>query len=269
LSRVGNIIGHPLFIAIIGAVAGSVFTWISLKNAPPIVSLVPTSALVNAADIVTFDGQGSSDSDGEIIEFEWSVGGSSLDNTGVASCQQISGQTQITCRFAIPGAHIVSLAAVDNDGAKSVQASNVIVSMRGGYIGVLLQYGQKNKDDNLQNAFNYGVDWVSVQTLLRGKPIVLYDPIKQSPVFATQFKRSITKAEQFAKKSSNAKGLKVLARLPPDAKDKLMMDLIEIGVAATFIDIGFGEIFPALDARLANLSFAPLNEPEELLKYYE
>jgi hypothetical protein len=269
LSQVGKVIGHPLFTAIIGGITGSVFTWITLKNVPPIVSLVPNSIAVKAADIVTFDGQGSVDSDGEIIEFEWRVGGFNLDKTGIASCDEIGNQTQITCRFAIPGSHIVSLAAIDNDGAKSVQASNVVVSMQGGYIGVVLQYGEKIKDTNLQNAFNYGVDWVSVQTLLRGKPIVLYDPIKQSPVFATQFTRSISKAKEFAKKSDNAKGLKVLAHLPPDAKEKLTVDLFEIGVAVTFVDIGFGEVFPALEAGLANSSLTPLNDPQELSNYYE
>jgi hypothetical protein len=110
---------------------------------------VPNSIAVKAADIVTFDGQGSVDSDGEIIEFEWRVGGFNLDKTGIASCDEIGNQTQITCRFAIPGSHIVSLAAIDNDGAKSVQASNVVVSMQGGYIGVVLQYGEKIKDTKL------------------------------------------------------------------------------------------------------------------------
>lgn len=271
MKRMKKYLKHPLLVAIVGGVIGGgvcILDSIGPSNSPPTISLVPSIITVDAAENVTFDAQDSIDVDGDIVHSEWSVNGRKYDETPIASCDDQGNVIQMTCRFAIPGTHIISLTAVDDDDAMAVKSSSVRVTMPGGYIGVILQYGEKNKDENLQNAFNYGVDWVKVQTLLAGKPIILYDPMQAMPVYATTFTRSIEKAKKYAKNSENARGLRVLARLPRGAMDKVLQDLAEVGVHVIFVPIAAGEVFSALQRGTANSSFIVLDGPDSLSEYY-
>ena len=263
---------HPLLVAVVGGVIGAaacILDSISPGNSPPVISLVPSVITVDAAENVTFDAQGSTNIDGNIVHSEWSVNGRKHDETSIASCDDQDKLLQMTCRFAIPGTHVISLSVVDDDDTKAVQSSVVQVKMQGGYIGVVLQYGDKNKDENLQNAFNYGVDWVKVQTLLTGKPIILYDPTEAMPVYATRFTRSVERAREYAKNSKNARSLRVLARLPRDAMNKVLQDLAEVGVNVRFIPIAAEEVFAAMRKGTANSSFVLIDGPDALYKYYK
>ena len=265
-----DILSHPLLTAIAGGIAGSIFTWLTLKNEPPVISLTPSSITVNAAESVVFNGQGSSDKDGEIKHLKWSIGGNEVDTSTVASCYENEVvKEQITCQFTVPGSHVVSLSAVDDDGDESVKSSNVLVKMKGGYVGVVVRNDLNKSDKNLQNALNYGVDWVKVQSLLKGMPIVLYDPSSQGPVLSTKFRKSVEKAREFVSNSKYEGSLSIFAPFTYEVQEEILKDLSKIGLKPFFNRIPFSEVYSSSKEEMRGAGFVFIDTPEDLLKYYK
>lgn len=94
-------------------------------NRPPVALMAvdPDPSLLDEA--VTFDGSGSSDSDGEVVGWEWA-----FDN-GFAT-------NGVTVEYAFPeaGVHEVRLTAVDNEGAEGIATNTVTVAgVKGGDAG--------------------------------------------------------------------------------------------------------------------------------------
>ena len=86
---------------------------------PPVADFVyePESPAVD--ELVTFDGSGSFDFDGEVVSFEWDFG-----NDGVIDA---TGET-VTTSFSVPGSTDVRLTVADNDGHADTLILTVPVS---------------------------------------------------------------------------------------------------------------------------------------------
>ncbi|MEK6921974.1 MAG: PKD domain-containing protein, partial [Nanoarchaeota archaeon] len=96
------------------------------ENEAPIAdcSLIPTSAEV--LEDITFDGSGSSDSDGTIANYEWDFG--YLDPSG--NSMGVSGFTLSTTQFgyAEAGTYTVTLTVTDDDGATGSCTEDITIS---------------------------------------------------------------------------------------------------------------------------------------------
>lgn len=259
---------HPLFVAFMGALFGALMAGWSLKNTPPIAKIIPENIKVNATENITFDAQGSSDPDGGSLTFEWRISGHDYDKATIASCDKNEQVPMISCRFATPGTHIVSVTAIDDKQSKSIASSSVKVELPGGYIGFVLQFGNDKRDMNFLRAFNYAVDWPAVQTLLRGIPIVLYEPDEKLPVFAMDIKHSFDKAKKYADLSSHKHGIKIIAPISSKVEEKIALDLSKVGISVTFSRLPGGEVFLALERGLSNSGFVPLSSIDDLAEYY-
>ena len=82
-----------------------------LPNVPPTANFTSTAVGKNA----TFDGSGSSDSDGTVASYAWDFGDGTT-GTGVSP----------THHFAIPGDHSVTLTVTDNSGASSTPVTKTV-----------------------------------------------------------------------------------------------------------------------------------------------
>ncbi|WP_440989175.1 S8 family serine peptidase [Haloarchaeobius baliensis] len=86
------------------------------SNEAPTVSIDASSATVTVGQEVTFDGSGSSDSDGSISSYEWSFG------DGASA----TGQT-VTHTYSEAGDYSASLTVTDDDGAESTDSVSITV----------------------------------------------------------------------------------------------------------------------------------------------
>jgi serine protease len=91
------------------------------SNEAPTVSIDASSATVTVGQEVTFDGSGSSDSDGSISSYEWSFG------DGASA----TGQT-VTHTYSEAGDYAASLTVTDDDGATSTDSVSITVESDGG-----------------------------------------------------------------------------------------------------------------------------------------
>jgi len=82
---------------------------------PPVADIsAPSTALVG--EVVTFDGSGSSDSDGTIVSYSWEFGDTNTD-TGVT----------VTHAYATTGNYTVNLTVTDNDGLNGTDTHNITI----------------------------------------------------------------------------------------------------------------------------------------------
>lgn len=99
----------------------------SSTNQPPMAafSFTPNNppTAPKAGDVLSFDGSGSSDSDGSVVGWSWSVG-NPINGGGQVS---ISGATtpKPTMSFSLPGAYPVTLTVTDN-GGKTAQVTQIV-----------------------------------------------------------------------------------------------------------------------------------------------
>jgi PKD repeat protein len=94
-------------------------------NRPPVAHMAanPDPSLLEAP--VTFDGSGSSDSDGDVVGWEWAFD-SGYETNGV----------RVAYTFPESGVHEVRLTAVDNDGAEGIETNLITVAgVKGGDAG--------------------------------------------------------------------------------------------------------------------------------------
>lgn len=268
-----GLLSHPLFVAFMTALFTAVATWIftgwQFRNSRPIAKIVPESVSVNAADSIAFDARGSTDPENGVLRFEWHVNGRTFDKATVASCEKTVDDLMINCRFATPGTHVVSLTAIDEKDLEDTAPASVQVKLPGGYVGFVIQFGEDNKDRNLIRAFNHAVDWPKVQTLIGGKPIVLFDPDKKEPIFAVGIKRSIEKAKQFFILSGRIEELKIIGPILPKAVSQIKQDLLKIGMAVRILPIISAQSSPALHMGVGNSGFVRLSGMDEFEKYYK
>lgn len=81
-------------------------------NIAPTAVVSPASITVNVGDSVTFSAAGSSDSDGTIVNYDWSTGGTS---------------TSETIEFYDVGTQTVTVTVTDDDGATATATATVVV----------------------------------------------------------------------------------------------------------------------------------------------
>jgi PKD repeat protein len=83
------------------------------NNKPPAAGFTASPTRVGPGQSVTFDGSGSSDSDGQIVDYQWDLDGSGKFATDTGS------NPKLTTSFAKPGTYNVSLRVIDNGNASS------------------------------------------------------------------------------------------------------------------------------------------------------
>jgi PKD repeat protein len=91
----------------------------SVSVAPP-PNVPPTAAFTSSPDgtTVTFDGSGSSDSDGTVAAYAWNFGDGATSTTGA----------KVSHTYGATGTYSVSLTVTDNSGATNTATQNVVVS---------------------------------------------------------------------------------------------------------------------------------------------
>ncbi len=269
IKSVKKLIAHPLFVGVFCLLAGFILSEYFKKNSPPVAKVVPNQLSVTAAENVTFSASESNDADNDELTFKWTVAGGSINTTSIAFCKLSEDNSQLSCKFTSPGNHIVTVEVKDEHNESTSALASVRVTIPGGYVGFIIQYGSTNKDLNLIRAVNYAIDWVKIQSILRGKPIVIYDPDSNSDIFAVNIERSIRKAKQFIEESNGGSGLKILVPSNIEIRKQIQVDLNEAGIQANVIQMPFGEVLTALTKGLTNTGFVPLSNGKELLKYYK
>jgi len=263
-----KLIAHPLFVGIFCLLLGALINEIVKRNSAPIAKIVPSQITVNSAENISFEAKDSSDPDGDDLNFKWTVAGNSFNSSSVAFCQ-LYNPTQLNCSFSSPGTHIVSVQVTDKYNSSATASSSVKVTIPGGYIGFIIQYGVKEKDLDLIRAVNFSIDWVKIQSLLRGKPVVIYDPDSSSAVFAINIKRSISKAKKYINNLKTIDGLKILAPPNPEIITQIKDNLAEVGINVSFASMPGGEVYLALERGLSNSGFLSISNENDLMNYYK
>jgi len=88
----------------------------ALAAAPVVTVAAPGTAVTGGA--VAFDGSGTTDPDGDLMEYTWSIDGQVLD---VES-------SWLSVAFAHPGRHVVALTATDSGGASTILGHPIVVT---------------------------------------------------------------------------------------------------------------------------------------------
>jgi hypothetical protein len=99
-------------------------------NQPPIVNTSPDQR-VNEGDLVTLNGSGSFDPDGEIVSYTWGI----EDSDDEAPPVSLNGQNTSIATFTAPtvagnvnaNSYLFELTVTDNDGLKGTNTSKVVV----------------------------------------------------------------------------------------------------------------------------------------------
>ena len=86
-------------------------------NAPPSASFTRDLAVPDVNEVVTFDGSGSTDADGQIVRYTWAVDG-----------ENVSGSETFTYTFTESGDHEVRLYVTDDDGVSATTTRTVTVN---------------------------------------------------------------------------------------------------------------------------------------------
>lgn len=101
-----------------------------LENQPPITNTSPDQR-VNEGDLVTLNGSGSFDPDGEIVTYAWGI----EDSDDEAPPVSLNGQNTSIATFTAPtvagnvnaNSYLFELTVTDNDGLKGTNTSKVVV----------------------------------------------------------------------------------------------------------------------------------------------
>ncbi len=187
MSLSNNLLGLIIAPVIAGAVLGVSGFFLGQAFAPPvppIAAISPATILVAAGESVEFNASGSVSSSGAITNYVWKVGGHPADQSSVGLCQTGTNTAIATCRFQLPGTFSVSVDIQDATGQTSTAVSPVTVSLKDGYIGVVLLSGQNRLiTDQAYRVILAAVNWQDIQRSV-SRPIVIFDPDKQQPVYA-------------------------------------------------------------------------------------
>jgi len=298
-SRVIKYLLLPVIVGIAVLFAGKLINRWPLENSPPNAVISPTETTIKANTNIMFSAAASSDSNDENyrLAYRWTVGGFDPKESYIANCDPyLDDQSLFNCRFLVPGTHNVSITVTDSDGAESTASASVTVEMENGYIGLALHFGQQDKDPNAIKAIMYAVDWPSVQALLRGRLLILFDPDIEQPVYASIIKRSVEMAKQYAQQADGIEELwwsipnvdkAVYTKIRDDIEDA------EIGISLHFIEES--KLIPQVSTRpystpgnsgpgvgpaeggepengtggiSDNFRFIVLSDPDELIQHY-
>lgn len=247
-------------IGLIGAAISFAVARYTLVLTPPNAVLQPEKATVTAGEIIEFSAAGSSDPDGGALRYGWTLGGLPFADSAVAQCTTRADDSLAICRFAAPGTFALGLRVVSESELEARAVASIKVTIENGYIGILLQ---GSDTDDAYRELLYGVDWVAVQAL-SPRPIVLFDPDSDAPVFALSFIG--TTAQRAIKRPTGAlAGRKImLAGFPRKAAAALEFELIALGAATA--QIPFGEVAMAMQAGVADGASVGFDSLEELQK---
>jgi PKD repeat protein len=89
---------------------------IIVKNRAPIAKLTASASILDKQEIVTFDGSGSYDPDGNIVSFSWAFGDGTT-GTGI----------HVTHSYFLVGSYTTTLTVTDNDGATDIASTTKTV----------------------------------------------------------------------------------------------------------------------------------------------
>jgi hypothetical protein len=100
------------------------------RNVPPVANTSPDQ-MVNEGDLVTLNGSGSFDPDGEIVSYAWGI----EDSDDEAPPVSLNGQNTSIATFTAPmvagtvnaNSYLFELTVTDNNGLKGTNTSKVVV----------------------------------------------------------------------------------------------------------------------------------------------
>jgi hypothetical protein len=257
-----------IFIGVVLFVATGVLSYIGGRLTAPAVfpkaSLVPEIAEIEAGQTLQFSAAQSTDANGSIQDYKWSIGGFPHEQSSVGYCDITDSKIDAVCIFSTPGNFSVSVEVTNSKGKSSVDVSPVSVSMANGFVGLLLKAGSgKQEKDDAFRALLKLADWPDIQ---RGvsRPILLYDPDLGEPVFAASIIPAKDKSGSAAKDDSLFGVKLVVPRFSPNVKSQLSA-LIE-SHGGTLVEIPAGEIYTALTTGLSNSGFVPVSSLDQYRK---
>jgi hypothetical protein len=104
-------------VALLAALSSIAIVPAAARAAAPVVSIdAPATAVTGAP--VAFDGEGTSDPDGDLMDYAWAIDGQRLDVEN----------PWLSVAFAHPGHHVVALTATDSGGAASTAEHGIDVT---------------------------------------------------------------------------------------------------------------------------------------------
>lgn len=241
------------------AIGSAIITWssgvLTTEAEPPSVSVSPEILTASAGSVVEFQVETSA-LNGSV---RWTVGGLSPDETAVAACTTIRNAFQ--CRFFLPGTFAVGAVVTSETGLSNQATASVTVDVPGGYLGVVVV----DPNEDALRALLYDVDWGLMQ-LHSSRPIVLYDPDTNAPVYATSVQIPQGTPDP-APWSGAAEGMQVLVpNGSPSFGYELSIQLSEIGAIAIAESGGSGTI-SALTAGSAESGVVFIDNPDDIFDF--
>jgi PKD repeat protein len=257
----GQIISGVVIGAVLG-IGGFILGKATSPDAPPVAAISPDVVSVSAGETIQFSAAGSTSSVAGITNYSWKIGGHLADRSSVGFCQASSNGLIATCRFELPGTFSVSVDVTDDTGLSATAVAPVTVSLENGYIGVVLFAGHNSEiSDQAYRVILAAIDWQVVQRSV-SRPIVIFDPDKQVPVYAASV--------PFVEGAVDALGTEVFQgaklMIPPFAP--AVRDVISAtieGLGSTVLAIPLGEIEASLQSGLAGSGFLGFNSPDDYI----
>ena len=230
---------------------------------PPVAAISPAAISVSAGELVEFSAAGSTSTYGEITEYIWKVGGHPAAESSVGFCQTKAQDNIAICQFVLPGTFSVSVDVLDGTGITSTAVSPITVSLPNGYVGLILFVdADKEVSDQIYRLFLAAFDWQRIQRSV-SRPIVIYDPDKQAPVFAS----SVPYVEDAlaALDTSIFAGAKLIIPtfLPRGVRDELQSTVEELGGSAQIIQSS--EVDQSIQSGMARSGITGFSSPEDYL----
>ncbi|MDE0033935.1 MAG: PKD domain-containing protein [Deltaproteobacteria bacterium] len=259
-SIVGQVVTSVVTAAIVGI--GGFFAGKAVApDVPPTAVIAPVEITLGAGENVQFSAEGSSTRGQSPLTFSWRIGGHPANESSVGYCLPQSNPALASCQFVLPGTFSVSVTVEDGNGLSATATAPVTVSLPNGYVGVVLFSSRPPAE--AAEAYRIVlrvIDWRRVQQHV-SRPIVIFDPDRGSPVFASSVMyQPATDVLQL----DVIRGARLI--IPPlarEARALIQTPIENLGGSVTVVP--FAEIPKSVEAGLADSGLLGFSSPEEYL----
>ncbi|GLQ35993.1 hypothetical protein GCM10007939_22770 [Amylibacter marinus] len=263
----------PIVTAIIGAVVGAILAWllgfVDLRTYPPKAILSPSGLVpIVAGELVEFNGASSNDPQQQDLEYQWSVAGSKIDETHIASCKSKKREI-LECKFFRPGTFGVTLKVTNEKGLTDSTNSSVQISTSRGYAVLVLNRENPKENNQLQRIFSKAINWPEVVALADGEILALWNPDKEQFIYATTLNQNLDEAVQLLSNLPEPhSGTLVITRWMRPAAKMIQDQLGEIGFKLELEDAPTSNI-RSMSVEDRKSGFAHVGSLEDIRSFFE
>ena len=114
-----------------------------------------------------------------------------------------------------------------------------------------------------ERALLYAIDWGEVQSKV-GRPMLLYDPDQEAPVYASTIGRNLLRAKEALAEVGARDNFKIGGfGIRPETKDLILIQAAEAGIAISFFNLPAGEVITGTEAGIGDGGFLLFDSPED------